>query len=57
MNNQKMDSKIRRRWIEALIALEEAGKTDSAFYRRALAIAQGHPDPGFERKPPIKQTK
>ncbi len=57
MDNQKMDSKIRRRWIEALIALEEAGKTDSAFYRRALAIAQGHPDPGFERKPPTKQTK
>lgn len=57
MNNQKMDSKIRRKWIEALISLEEAGKTDNAFYRRALAITEGEPDPGFERKPPTKQTR
>jgi len=47
MNNSEMDNRTRRRWIEALLTLEDAGKTDSAFYRRALAIAEGRNDPGF----------
>ena len=56
MNNQEMDCRTRRKWIEALIALEEVGKPDSAFYRRALAIAPGKPDPGFEHKPPTEHA-
>ena len=55
MNNQEMNNRTRRKWIESLIALEDAGKTDSAFYRRALAIAQGRPDPGWiHARPPKK---
>jgi hypothetical protein len=57
MNNQEMNNRTRRKWIESLIALEDAGKTDSAFYRRALAIAQGRPDPGWiHPRPPKKAT-
>jgi hypothetical protein len=52
-----MDSKTRRRWIESVLALEEAGKTDNAFYRRGLAITKGLPDPGWDHKPIIPGNK
>lgn len=57
MDKPKMDSKTRRRWIESVLALEEAGKTDNAFYRRGLAITKGLPDPGWDHKPIIPGNK
>ena len=32
-------------WRKVKEALEEAGKTDSFFYTRAVAILEGKPDP------------
>ena len=32
-------------WQKVKDALEEAGKTDSFFYKRAVAILEGKPDP------------
>jgi hypothetical protein len=32
-------------WKKVKEALEKAGKTDSMFYKRALAILSGKPDP------------
>jgi hypothetical protein len=32
-------------WQKVKEALEKAGKTDSMFYKRALAILSGKPDP------------
>lgn len=32
-------------WKKVKDALEEAGKTDSFFYKRAVAILKGEPDP------------
>lgn len=40
-----MDKETRENWIKVKEALEEAGKTDSNFYVRAVAIAEGKPDP------------
>ncbi len=40
-----MDSKTRENWIKVKQALENAGKTDSFYYRRAVAILSGKPDP------------
>jgi hypothetical protein len=33
------------KWLKVKEALEKAQKTDSMFYRRALAILAGQPDP------------
>lgn len=43
-----MDSKTRENWRKIKHALEAAGKTDNHYYRRALAILAGMPDP-FDR--------
>lgn len=40
-----MDNTERDNWCKVKEALEEAGKTDSYFYKRAVAIANGLPDP------------
>ena len=40
-----MDSKTRENWIRVKQALEKAGKTDSFYYHRALAILSGKQDP------------
>ena len=32
-------------WQKVKDALEEAGKTDSFFYKRAVVILEGKPDP------------
>jgi hypothetical protein len=40
-----MDSKTRENWLKVKQALEKAGKTDSFFYHRAVAILSGKPDP------------
>jgi len=40
-----MDSQELENWKKIKDALEAAGKTDSMFYKRALAIIDGKPDP------------
>lgn len=43
-----MDGQTRENWRKIRDALEVAGKTDNHYYRRALAILAGRPDP-FDR--------
>ena len=40
-----MNEAERKNWKEVKEALEEAGKTDCYFYKRAVAIAEGGDDP------------
>ena len=40
-----MDKQTFENWKRVKQALENAGKTDSMFYRRAVAILAGRPDP------------
>jgi hypothetical protein len=40
-----MDRRTFENWEKVKEALEKAGKTDSMFYRRAVAIVAGKPDP------------
>ncbi len=40
-----MDHRTVENWQKVKEALEKAGKTDSMFYRRAVAIVAGRPDP------------
>ena len=40
-----MDKRTFENWKKVKEALERAGKTDSMFYKRALAILSGKPDP------------
>lgn len=44
-----MDKSVRDNWIKVKASLEEAGKTDCFFYKRACAIAAGGSDP-FSRE-------
>ena len=39
-----MEARVRENWIKIKAALEEAGKTDSLFYKRAATIAAGGED-------------
>ena len=43
-----MDAQTRENWRKIRDHLEAAGKTDNHYYRRALAILAGRPDP-FDR--------
>lgn len=43
-----MDPDTRENWRKIKTALEAAGKTDNHYYRRAIAILAGRPDP-FDR--------
>ncbi len=40
-----MDRRTVENWQKVKEALEKAGKTDSMFYKRAVAIVAGRPDP------------
>lgn len=40
-----MDSHTINNWKKVKEALEMSGKTDSQFYKRAVAILAGRPDP------------
>jgi hypothetical protein len=40
-----MDKHTFENWKKVKQALEDAGKTDSMFYRRAVMILAGKPDP------------
>tara|TARA_B100001093_G_C26778781_1_gene993601 strand:+ start:1212 stop:1340 length:129 start_codon:yes stop_codon:yes gene_type:complete len=40
-----MDKTELENWEKVKAALEEADKTDSYFYKRAVAITSGKPDP------------
>ena len=40
-----MDARTKQNWEKVRLALEAAGKTDSFFYRRAIAIAKMGYDP------------
>jgi len=40
-----VDQQTRANWQRIKDALEAAGKTDNHYYRRALAILAGSPDP------------
>ena len=40
------DADTREKWLRVKQALEQAGKTDTHYYRRALAILSGKSDPG-----------
>ena len=39
-----MEDRVRENWIKIKAALEEAGKTDCLFYKRAAHIAGGGED-------------
>lgn len=43
-----MDAQTRENWRRVKEHLERVGKTDNQYYKRALAIIAGHPDP-FEK--------
>ena len=43
-----MDQQTRDNWRRIKDALEAAGKTDNYYYKRALVIVAGRPDP-FDR--------
>jgi hypothetical protein len=47
-----MDPETLENWRKIKAALEKAGKTDCDYYRRAVVILRGHPDPW--RPPSIK---
>lgn len=40
-----MDAETLENWRKIKQALEKAGKTDCAYYRRSVAILSGRPDP------------
>ena len=40
-----MDEQERKNWETVKTALEEAGKQDTMYYKRALAICSGKKDP------------
>jgi hypothetical protein len=40
-----MDPAVRENWRKIRDALEAAGKTDNWYYKRAVAILAGRPDP------------
>jgi hypothetical protein len=40
-----MDPQTRENWRKIRDALEAAGKTDNWYYKRAVAILAGRPDP------------
>ncbi len=40
-----MDRRTFENWAKVKQALEAAGKTDSYFYKRAVTILSGRPDP------------
>lgn len=40
-----MDRHTLENWEKVKVALEKAGKTDCMFYRRAVLILSGKPDP------------
>ncbi len=40
-----MDKETKENWERIKLALEEAEKTDTEYYRRAVAIVGGSPDP------------
>ena len=40
-----MNKAEKENWKKIKVALEEAGKTDCYFYRRAVAICKGDEDP------------
>jgi len=41
-----MDDRTRENWVKVKTALEAAGKTDSPFYARAVAVVMTGRDPG-----------
>ena len=47
-----MDHETQESWEKVKEALEQAGKTDTDFYKRAVALSLGLPDPllQFERR-------
>jgi hypothetical protein len=51
-----MDPQTRENWRKIKHTLEAAGKTDNHYYRRALAILAGMPDP-FDRYDGIEQGR
>lgn len=51
-----MDPQTRENWRKIKAALEAAGKTDNHYYRRAVVILQGKPDP-FDKLQPLNFNK
>jgi hypothetical protein len=51
-----MDQRTRDNWLKVKVALEAAGKTDTFFYVRAVAICKGGSDP-FESNWPGQKPK
>ncbi len=43
--NAPKDMPEKTAWLKVKEALEQAGKTDCMYYRRAVAILDGKPDP------------
>ena len=46
-----MDKKTKEDWEKVKEELEKAGQTNTPFYKRAVAISMGLPDPLLTKKP------
>jgi len=51
-----LDMQTLDNWVRIKRALEKAGKTDSFFYKRAVSILRGRPDPLTQESPLFVET-
>jgi len=51
-----LDMRTLDNWVRIKRSLEQAGKTDTFFYRRAVAILRGRPDPLTNTSPLFVET-
>ena len=51
-----LDMQALDNWVRIKRALEKAGKTDSFFYKRAVNILRGRPDPLTKTSPLFVET-
>lgn len=51
-----LDMRSLDNWVRIKRSLEQAGKTDTFFYRRAVTILRGRPDPLTNTSPLFVQT-
>lgn len=50
------DMQALENWVRIKRALERAGKTESFFYKRAVNILRGRPDPITQKSPAFVET-
>lgn len=52
-----MDSQTLSNWKKIKETMEASGKTDNQYYRRAVAILAGKPDPMDVFSPPLRSPR